>query len=68
MSANDLHERNERLLGRQIVDTCDRAGDGNDELAHAHADGTEQQQWSTTPCLNEVQAGEGRADVDARGD
>lgn len=60
----DADECDERLLGRLIVDTGDSSCDGNNELANSHADGTEEQQVTAAPLLNEVQTGEGRSNID----
>lgn len=61
----DAHEGDGGLLSGEIGGTGNRASDGNDELAHAHADGAHEKQISSAHGLNEVEAGEGGRDVDA---
>lgn len=62
----EAHERDEHLVRHQRRRR--HAHDRHDELAYAHADGAEQEQWSSTPLLDHVQAREGREHVDDVGD
>jgi hypothetical protein len=55
-------------LSRSIIGTNDSAGDGDDELAYSHADGTEEKEIAATPCFDEIQAWESRSYVDRRSD
>ncbi len=62
----DAHKRHQHLVGdgRLRRDAHNR----HDELAHAHADGAEEQQRPAAPRLDHVQARKGRHDVDDVGD
>src|SRR5271170_4882742 len=63
----DAHERDQRLVGVLII-RLRRANRGDNELGNGHADSTEHEQRPTAPLLDEVEAGNGRADVDGTGD
>lgn len=64
----DADKGDQETLDGEVVGANNGAGDGDDELAHGHADGAEQEQLAATPLLDEPQTGEGRDDVDAGGD
>ena len=48
--------------------TSDSSGDGDDELAHAHANGAQEQKVATTQLLYEVETWKSGNDVDRVGD
>lgn len=62
----DTHERDESLLGGQIIDAGSGTGNSNDKLAHCHTDSTEEEKIATTPFLNHVKARQSGCNVDAR--
>jgi hypothetical protein len=64
----DAHERDGSALGSQVRGTGDCACDGDNELAHTHADGTEKKQVAASEALNHVETGEGGDNVDSIGD
>lgn len=41
--------------------------DCNDKLAHTHPDGAKQQDWTTTPFLNQIKTGQSREHIDKIG-
>jgi len=60
------HEGDEDLVGDERAGRG--ADDGDDELAHAHADGAEEEERAPAPLLDHVEAGKGGEDVDDVGD
>ena len=45
-----------------------KANSSNNELTESHTEGSEEQELSSAPSINQVQTGESGGDVDARGD
>lgn len=62
----DADKGDEDLVGDVVINGG--TDDGDDQLRHTHANGTEQQKRATTPLLDHVKTGEGRHDVDDVGD
>jgi hypothetical protein len=61
----DADKCDERLLSGLVVDTSDGSSDGDNELADSHADGAKEEEVAATPLLDEVETGEGRANIDS---
>jgi hypothetical protein len=54
----DAHKGDQGLLGSQVINASNSARNGNNELADAHANCAEEQEWATTPGFNQVQSWE----------
>lgn len=63
----DADERDESLLGGLVGDRHE-TDSSNDKLTNGHTDGSEEQELSSTPLLDQVQTREGGGDIDARSD
>ena len=61
------YESDESLLGRLVCDWLE-TNSGNDKLADSHTNGSEEQELSSAPSIDQVQTGESGGNVDARGD
>jgi hypothetical protein len=64
----DADESDQRALSDKVLYSDTGADARHDELADGHSDGTEEEERATAPCFDEVQAREGRGDVDSRSD
>lgn len=64
----DAHEGDHGALGGWVLGADDGARDGDDELAHGHADGAEEEEVASAPGFDEVESGEGGGYVDGGGD
>jgi hypothetical protein len=60
-------EGNKSLLGGLVGDRLE-TNSSNDKLTNSHTDGSEEQELSSAPLLNQVQTRESGGDVDARSD
>ena len=60
-------EGDESLLGGFVGGWLE-TNSSNDKLADSHTNGSEEQELSSAPSINQVQTGESGGDVDARGD
>jgi len=55
----DAHERDGGLLRWEVGDTGNRSGDGYNELADGHADGSHEQKVATAHGLDKIQSRKG---------
>jgi hypothetical protein len=63
----DTDKGDKSLLSRLIGDRLE-TNSSNDKLTNSHTDGSEEQELSSAPLLNQVQTRESGGDVDARSD
>jgi hypothetical protein len=61
----EAHERNSRSLCRQVLGAGDSSRDRHDKLTYTHPNSSHQEEVTATHLLNEIEAREGRSNIDA---